>query len=255
MNSQNVAHASSLPLLRAEGRAQAVRAACLAGATAIALALALPATAQQQQQPATVPDTLPAPATEGTGETTSPATGMPKGGDAAQVPAETDTGETDTGETDTGTAGIAADAESTAATEQPVPFDGQIVAQEEGTFAISDLMGAEVTGPDGEEIGKVRDVLLTDQNQIGGIVVAVGGFLGFGEKLIGVDIARAHRVETTLGETSIMLDLGVAELERAPAFASLEDQRRAAEEDAARQAAEQRLQDTTQGTTAPPPTQ
>ncbi|MDT8345562.1 MAG: PRC-barrel domain-containing protein [Thermohalobaculum sp.] len=253
MNTQNVAHASSPLLLRAQDRAPAVRAACLAGATAIALALALPAAAQQQQQPATVPDTLPA--TEGTGQTTSPATGVPKGGDAVQAPAETDTGETDTGVTDTGTAGLAADAESTAASEQPVPFDGQIVAQEEGTFAISDLMGANVTGPDGADIGKVKDVLLNDQNQIGGILVSIGGFLGFGEKLVGVDIARAHLITTPLGETSITLDVGVAELERAPAFASLEDQRLEAEENAARQAAEQRLQDTTRSTTAPPPTQ
>lgn len=244
MTTQIGALKSRLPMRDAEGDPALMRAVRLAGATAIALALALPVAAQQA--PAPEPDTLAEPATEGSGEATSPEPALPQGNEAAQAPAPP-------AETDAGTAGLGTG--PTDAAERPVPFDGQIVAQPEGTIAISDLVGAAVTGPDGAAIGKVRDVLLTDQNQIGGILVAVGGFLGFGEKLIGVDIARAHMARNTLGEMSVTLDFGVAELERAPAFVSLEDQRRAAEEDAARQAAEQQLQSTTRGTTAPTPTQ
>lgn len=224
------AHDPCLQAPDGDRQISSLRAVCLAGATAIALALALPAAAQQQA-PSVEPDTLQPPAAEGT----DGASGMAGGDDAAETPMTGDA-------PDTGTAGIAAPAEPAEPDEQPVPFDGQIIAQEEGTFAVSELVGAGVTGMDGGQIGKVDDVLMNDENQLDGLVVSAGGFLGFGAKRVGIDISRVRMVEAPTGEKTVMLDINLAELERAPEFVSLDDQRRADEEDAARQAVEREAQ-------------
>ena len=48
------------------------------------------------------------------------------------------------------------------------------------------LLGAKVRGPDDKIIGDVEDLIMNDDNQIVGVIMGVGGFLGVGEKRIGV---------------------------------------------------------------------
>ncbi len=50
-----------------------------------------------------------------------------------------------------------------------------------GGWLGSQLMGAEVVGRDGGEIGQVRNILVGQDARIDGIIVETGGFLGFGE--------------------------------------------------------------------------
>ena len=59
--------------------------------------------------------------------------------------------------------------------------------QQPGQFLMRDrLIGAKVTNKDGQIIGDIEDVIMTSDNQISGVIMGVGGFLGAGEKKVGV---------------------------------------------------------------------
>lgn len=53
-------------------------------------------------------------------------------------------------------------------------------------LAKAKLIGQKVTGKDGQVIGDIEDIILGKDNKIDGVVMGVGGFLGVGEKKIGV---------------------------------------------------------------------
>jgi putative membrane protein len=52
-----------------------------------------------------------------------------------------------------------------------------------------DVIGAEVVNTKGEQVGTVKDLVI-DQDRIEYVVVAVGGFLGFGEKEVAIPLDR-----------------------------------------------------------------
>jgi PRC-barrel domain len=98
-------------------------------------------------------------------------------------------------------------------------------------------MGTEVFGPDGEKVGVVEDLILDEQQKITGVVVGVGGFLGIGEKEVGLNWEQAKLVESAdTGARSIMIGMTKAELEAAPDFVTK------AEREAEAQAAAQQQQ-------------
>lgn len=105
------------------------------------------------------------------------------------------------------------------------PLDGQIVEQPEGTRMTSELIGQPVSTAEGEEMGKIADLLLTEDNRVAAAVVGVGGFLGFGERLIAVEIDRFQQVPVPEGGARLALNVTRAELEQAPEFVSLAEQR------------------------------
>lgn len=49
-----------------------------------------------------------------------------------------------------------------------------------------DLIGADVTTTGDERVGPVNDLIIDENGQIVGLVVGVGGFLGLGEKVVGI---------------------------------------------------------------------
>src|SRR6478735_3976062 len=51
------------------------------------------------------------------------------------------------------------------------------------------LIGAKVAGQDGKIIGDVEDLIINDQNQVVGVVLGTGGFLGVAEKKVAVDLS------------------------------------------------------------------
>lgn len=121
----------------------------------------------------------------------------------------------------------------------PIPVEGQIVKQEPDTFAASELIGKNVSSVDGEVLGEVTDLLITGDNRIAGVILDVGGFLGFGAKGVAVEYDRLIVTETPDGDRQVILDLSVEELEQAPAFVSLDEQRQAREAEEARRAQQQ----------------
>ncbi len=48
------------------------------------------------------------------------------------------------------------------------------------------LLSAKVKGDDGKIIGDIEDLIINEYNQVVGVIMGVGGFLGMGEKRIGV---------------------------------------------------------------------
>jgi sporulation protein YlmC with PRC-barrel domain len=77
------------------------------------------------------------------------------------------------------------------------------------------LIGAKIRGKDGKIIGDVEDLIINDKNQVVGVVMGTGGFLGIAEKKVGVDLSALKFDEAgaiTLPEAS------KAAIDGAPAF-------------------------------------
>lgn len=115
------------------------------------------------------------------------------------------------------------------------PLDGQIVEQAAGTYVASELIGRPVISAEGEEMGKIADLLVGPDDRIAGFIIGIGGFLGFGEKPIAVELERLARAPSPKGGERLVLNHTRAELEQAPAFVSLAEQRRQQEAAQARE--------------------
>jgi sporulation protein YlmC with PRC-barrel domain len=80
------------------------------------------------------------------------------------------------------------------------------------------LIGAKVVNKDGEAIGTISDLIVSQGNQIEGMILSVGGFLGIGEKKIGVRMG-ALKISTAEGKMSITLATATKEvLSAVPAY-------------------------------------
>jgi len=182
--------------------------------TAVVVALATPAWAQTTtDQPTTAP---PPPAAQ---SGTQPATP-----EATTAPAAGTTGSTQT----------------------------VIPEQAPTTLLAKDLMGAEVFGSDGKKVGKVEDLILDEQQKISGVVVGVGGFLGIGEKQVGLNWQQAKVMESPdTTAKKIMINLTKADLQAAPAFKT-KAERQAEEQAAAQQKQMQQQQQQQMPPTTPP---
>ena len=100
--------------------------------------------------------------------------------------------------------------------------DGDAAIMSETAISARDLIGASVLGPDGEEVGAVDDLVLTEDHSIEQIVVADGAVLGFGGKNVAIDfegasITRDENDDRTvrIGMTDEALE-SVAEFDKAP---------------------------------------
>lgn len=112
---------------------------------------------------------------------------------------------------------------------------GFVIRQMPGQVLGSNLMDAEVVTIADESLGSVNDVLLDDQGRVAAIVVGVGGFLGIGQKDVGIPLESAQvlfRGAEQAGQDwwggsgqieRIVVDFTRDQLEDAPEFARLED--------------------------------
>jgi hypothetical protein len=66
------------------------------------------------------------------------------------------------------------------------------------------LLGAKVRGPEGRIIGDIEDLILSETNEVIGVIMGVGGFLGAGEKRIGVRLS-ALEIKTDGNATTVTL--------------------------------------------------
>ncbi len=66
------------------------------------------------------------------------------------------------------------------------------------------LIGMKVKGPDGKIVGDIEDLIVSDGNTVVGIVMGTGGFLGMGEKKVGVSLS-ALKFEESNGVFSVSL--------------------------------------------------
>lgn len=80
---------------------------------------------------------------------------------------------------------------------------GQLPSQ---ILARDTVLFAKVRGSDGKIIGDVEDLIMTEDSQVVGVIIGVGGFLGAGEKRIGVKLS-ALKLSTEAGKTLVTLPM------------------------------------------------
>lgn len=96
--------------------------------------------------------------------------------------------------------------------------------QETDQLLASNLIGADVKDANGDSLGSVSDLVLTNDGSVQSIIIGVGGFLGIGTK--DVAVAYDEVQSTTAADGSIQLSLNVTkdQLNSAPDFKTLDDQ-------------------------------
>ena len=138
--------------------------------------------------------------------------------------------------------GAAAPAEApSAATTAGAPAPKPIPEQAEHQVRAQSLLGVDVSNGQ-DTIGKVSDLVVTDDGRVDAIVVGVGGFLGIGEKRVALAWDSIKLTEQDGGRV-ILVSATREQLEGMPTYKTLEDKQ--AEADAA--AAQQQLQQQQQG--------
>lgn len=194
-----------LPAMRIRVSVRAI-AGVLAASALLAPALAPAAYAQQTTQQQGTQTTMPS--TGSTGQQSSQATTQQQG-TTAQVPPAPQGQK-------------AAKANQGTAKAQAKPIDGQIAKQPDGTYLASKLIGSSVKSPRGENVGQISNLVVdNNNNKIVGVVIGVGGFLGFGEKPIAVKPDQLKLTTTKSGTEQLVLNATRKDLENAPKFVSL----------------------------------
>jgi len=108
------------------------------------------------------------------------------------------------------------------------------IYEEDNQYRSTELVGHGVTNAQDESLGDINDLIVSGDGQLEGVIVGVGGFLGIGEKNVGVRFDALNISEDPeSGDMTLVLDTTRDELEAAPAFVTKEEQ----------QAAEQRQED------------
>lgn len=87
---------------------------------------------------------------------------------------------------------------------------------------ITNIRGSEVRNRAGESIGRVDDVVIDRSGRVSAIVVGVGGFLGIGEKDVGIAFHSVQFERDSSGNRIAVLDTNKDTLKSAPAYQKTE---------------------------------
>ncbi|MEX0730346.1 MAG: PRC-barrel domain-containing protein [Aquisalimonadaceae bacterium] len=98
-----------------------------------------------------------------------------------------------------------------------------LTSQTEDQLLTNEMVGSAVTNQDGERIGTIRELIVSEDGEVMGAVVGVGGFLGIGDKDVAVtwDEMEITRDPDT-AEFTARVEMDRQELEDAPEFARRE---------------------------------
>ena len=85
-------------------------------------------------------------------------------------------------------------------------------------LSASSISGTQVRNLAGEDIGKVKDLMIDwDNGSVAYAVMKFGGFLGMGEKLFAIPL-ESFRFDDSDGSERAILDINKEQLENAPGF-------------------------------------
>ncbi len=94
--------------------------------------------------------------------------------------------------------------------------DAATLSKTRRVLSANTLTGDRVRNPQGEDLGKVEEIMIDlDSGRVAYVVVSFGGFLGIGDKLFAVPW-EAFAIDT--GEHEFVLDVDKQTLESAPGF-------------------------------------
>jgi sporulation protein YlmC with PRC-barrel domain len=113
--------------------------------------------------------------------------------------------------------------------------------QQPSDWMTSALIGRRVMNSAGEFLGDIEDIIIDEQGKVVAVVIGVGGFLGIGEKDIGIrytalkfePVERPQGTQVTQSEDPqhrdklIVLDVSKEQLEAAPAYRKLGEKKEA----------------------------
>jgi sporulation protein YlmC with PRC-barrel domain len=104
----------------------------------------------------------------------------------------------------------------------PPPAEAVIPAQAADEVRADTLIGMDVYNPEGDKVGKVKDILLDESGQVKGVVLSVGGVLGLGAKSVGLNWSE---VDVQPDNEMVKIQYTKEQLEAAPDFKTQETQR------------------------------
>lgn len=104
---------------------------------------------------------------------------------------------------------------ATAAAPTPPPSDAIIAAQGSSDINANKIIGMRVYNPNGDEVAKVKDVLIDPNGSIKGVVLNVGGVLGVGAKPVGL---QWKEVDIEPSNDVVKVNYTKEQLEAAPRF-------------------------------------
>ena len=110
-------------------------------------------------------------------------------------------------------------AQAGAVSSTTVPF---VTQQPQNEWLARVFLGQDVHNLTGERVGDVNDLIFDRQGRITTVVVGVGGFLGMGEKNVGVPYQSLTFNVGKAGERVIVIAAGKEDLLKAPAFVATE---------------------------------
>lgn len=156
-----------------------------------------------------------------------PAVILPSDDNAAGDAMDTETGETGEtmGQTEEIAPGVEQDDTATAEADQAAEDGMFFVYEEDNQFRSTKLVGQTVVNSQDETLGDINDLIISSEGDFEGVIIGVGGFLGIGEKNVGVrfqDLTITENVEA--GDLKLTLDTTRDELEAAPEFVTKEEQ-------------------------------
>ncbi|SDF49084.1 PRC-barrel domain-containing protein [Limimonas halophila] len=125
-----------------------------------------------------------------------------------------ETGATE-GETTGGESGASATGEADAGSAAGAG-GGQFLESAQGDVLSGEqLVGMEVVASNGDSLGTVTDILLQQDGTLNGVVISSGGFLGIGEKQVGV---RWDSASMSVAENKLQTGLSQQDIQDAPAY-------------------------------------
>ncbi|HFB2048564.1 MAG: PRC-barrel domain-containing protein [Hyphomicrobiaceae bacterium] len=93
-----------------------------------------------------------------------------------------------------------------------IPDGTFFIVQKANQYLAADLLlKAKIHDSKGNIFGDVEDLILNENNQVEGVIIGIGGFLGVGEKRIGVQY-KALQFTNKNGKTVLSLPLATKEL-------------------------------------------
>lgn len=101
---------------------------------------------------------------------------------------------------------------------ETTPQGKYIAAQDANQILADDLIGMDVKNAQDrdQDVGKISDVILDLDGKVGGVIVGVGGFLGMGQKDVGMPWDRVQGVNVQ--DKVVRVNVTKDELKAAPEY-------------------------------------
>lgn len=130
------------------------------------------------------------------------------------------------------------DADTASAADSDIFID----EQDKTDLLAGNMIGSYVNDASGNSLGSVTNVLIDENQQVRALVVGVGGFLGIGAKAVAVDIDKIQQSRGDDGSLELVLSATKEQLQNAPTFKTLLQQKAEQKAQERGQQAQQQMQ-------------